>query len=758
MLLWLPLLMASGCKVIKNYSPDKPFVYKTDIKLSTDMRTSEKTELISRMQNQLDDSLQVKWVRKGFKQILNKPAVFDSSYAVNSLDYLDDLLRAQGFMYGEIKWDSTLIQVEDQQRVTVNFDVITGKVMRFDSIDFAFRDSLLQEIAVKNREKSILKKGDTYSKEKISLELDRILNIYRNNGYLKINRDDIYAEVDTVVGALIDPGLDPFEQIRLLEEVQKRRNNPQIDVVFRQKGIENPVHLQQYHIRNVRIYPDRQLLGDSLPVYRDTIVREGIQILRTRDLFKPSFLVRNNYIQPGALYKQEDVYRTNNIMGQMGAWQQVAVDLLPVDSLGIVDVNINMYPAKKQSLNIDLEASRNASDVVTTSNLLGLGLNFGLRDRNLARQSIQASTNLRFGIELGNKGQIIQTFQTSLGQNFTIPKFVAPFPIRGEKNLLSSRTILNANGSYTDRRDFYKVQALNASIGYDWTNKKNRNWIYSPLNIEFVRVFSTDSLQRLFDSIPNLRNSFNDGLIISQKLIMLSAWSRSNKVINLKIGLEESGGVFGNIKSWDLQARLSRFLKADIDFRYYINQRRSSWAFRFFAGMGQPYGKLLDTLGNITKENNLPFFKSYFAGGPSSMRAWQVRQLGPGSSRLFGSTNADRFAHIQLETNAEFRFNLATIYGIRVKSAFFTDIGNIWFRNNRGNPNLDPAVFRLSKLYKDLAVAGGTSLRFDFSYFLIRFDWAYKLKDPFYSNFNDGWFYNLRPGNGQFQLGINHPF
>ena len=140
------------------------------------------------------------------------------------------------------------------------------------------------------------------------------------------------------------------------------------------------------------------------------------------------------------------------------------------------------------------------------------------------------------------------------------------------------------------------------------------------------------------------------------------------------------------------------------------------------------------------------------------MRAWQVRQLGPGSSRLFGSTNADRFADIQLETNAEFRFNLATIYGIRVKSAVFTDIGNIWFRNNRGNPNLDPAVFRLSKLYKDLAVAGGTSLRFDFSYFLIRFDWAYKLKDPFYSNFNDGWFYNLRPGNGQFQLGINHPF
>lgn len=758
-LVWLPLLLATGCKVIKNYPTDKPFVYRTAIRIeSPDLRPSEKTDLVSKMQTQLDDSLQVKWVTRGFKSILNKPVVFDTAYAVKSLDYLDDLLRSVGFMYGTITWDTTVNQVEDQQRLTVNFDVKTGKVMRFDSIDYDFRDTLLQELARQNSKASVLRKGDTYSKSKISLELDRILNIYRNHGYLKINRDDIYAEVDTVVAGLIDPGLDPFEQIRLLEEVQKRRENPQIDVVFKQRGTENPVHLQQYHIRKVRIYPTRVIVGDSIPYYPDTITRDGIQILTRRHLFKTVFLTRNIYLQPGALYRQQDVYRTNNVLGQMGAWQQVGIDLQPIDSLGLVDVNINMYPAKKQSLNIDLEASRNASDVVATTNLLGLGLNFGLRDRNLAKQSVQAATNLRFGIELGNKAKIIQTFQTSLGQSFTIPKFVTPFPIRGEKDLLSSRTIINANGSYTDRLNFYKVQSLNASIGYDWTNTKNRNWIYSPLNVEFVRVFSTDSLQKLFDSIPNLRNSFNDGLIISQRLIMVSTWARSNKVINLRVGLEESGGVFGNIRSWDLQGRLSRYLKGDVDFRYYINQPRNTWAFRFFAGMGQPYGKQLDTLGNIKRETNLPFFKSYFAGGPSSMRAWQVRQLGPGSSKLFRTTNADRFADIQLETNAEFRFNLATIYGIKVKSALFTDIGNIWYRNNQGNPELDDAVFRLRKLYKDLAVAGGTSLRFDFSYFIIRFDWAYKLKDPFYSDLNSGWFQNLRLGNGQFQLGINHPF
>jgi outer membrane protein insertion porin family len=764
MLIWLPVLLACGCKVVKNSPTNKPFVYKTTVKLETKLPQSQRLELLNKLEKQLDDSIQANWVTKIFiKQILNKPPVFDTNSAVKSVKYLNDLLRASGYMYGNITWDSSLSVVNRkkkvQQRVTTEFKVVTGKVLKLDSIIYSFRDSTLQSLALVNQDQSFLKRGEPFTKEKIAREIDRLLIVYRNNGYIKISREDIYAEVDTIVSGLIDPGLDPFEQVRLLQEVQNRRENPQIDVSFRQRGTENPEHLQQYTFRNIRIFPDRQLVQDTVVIIPDTIRRGRISIIQTRNLFKPSFLFRNNYLKPKAMYRQEDVYRTNNILGQMSAWQQVGIELFPVDSIAVVDANINMYPAKKQNVNVDLEASRNASDVVTTSNLFGLGITFGLGNRNVNRQSIQSNTNLRFGIELGNKGQIIQTFQTSLSQNFTIPKFVSPIKIKGERQLLSSRTILNANASYTDRRDFYSVKSVNTSIAYDWVNKKQRNWIYSPLNIEFVRVGSTDSLENLFDSIPNLRNSFNDGLIISQLLKIQTAWKFDNKLFNLKIQMEESGAIFGLIQNWDLQGRLSRYIKADVDLRYYANRDRSSWAFRFFAGMGIPYGNQLDSTGKIiSRETNLPFFKSYFAGGPSSMRAWQVRQLGPGSSKIFENTDADRFADIEIESNIEYRFDLGTLFGIKVKSAFFTDMGNIWYRNNQGNPELDAAVFKLHKLYNDLAVAGGTSLRFDFSYFLIRFDWAYKLKDPFYSEENDGWFHDLKIWKGQFQLGINYPF
>jgi hypothetical protein len=109
--------------------------------------------------------------------------------------------------------------------------------------------------------------------------------------------------------------------------------------------------------------------------------------------------------------------------------------------------------------------------------------------------------------------------------------------------------------------------------------------------VEYVRLYKTESFYKQAAIIPNLENFYNDGLIISQYLILRNAWARNKKVYNLKIQLEESGGIFGNFKQFDLRARLFRFAKADIDFRHYINQGTSSWAFRFFIGMGLPYGK-----------------------------------------------------------------------------------------------------------------------------------------------------------------------
>jgi outer membrane protein assembly factor BamA len=144
------------------------------------------------------------------------------------------------------------------------------------------------------------------------------------------------------------------------------------------------------------------------------------------------------------------------------------------------------------------------------------------------------------------------------------------------------------------------------------------------------------------------------------------------------------------------------------------------------------------------------------------MRAWQVRNLGLGSSTYYTNNGPNydlRFGDVKLEFNVEYRFLLGTLFGIKFKSALFTDIGNIWaWKPITDTPEGVGSDFHLNSFYKELAYGAGTGLRMDFNYFLIRLDWSYKIHDPQALVGSDAWFYKLNLGSGQLQLGINYPF
>jgi outer membrane protein insertion porin family len=756
--------MVVSCTVPKRYQAGKPFVFKSQVKVSGNLPLSERQSLENRLMNQLDDSLKVRTVSfAGIRRTIIRPAVFDTNYASRSLVFMNALMSSLGYNQAKISWDSTLKAVGKQQRVTVSFNVIPGKNLRLDSIGYAFADTSLQGLAERSVKSSLLEKNNPYSQQVVSAELDRLLDLYKNNGYYKITKEDIYAEVDTVIAGLINPNLDPFEQLNLLNQLRLRREKPTINVVFKQRAREGSGHLKQYTIRNITIYPDLNLLEDSAARQTaDSVTIRGVKVIRQTDKFKADFLVRSLNVTPGKMYRMRDYNRTINSFVQLGAWQQVSINVIPDDSLGVLDFQVNLYPDRKLSAIVDLEATRNAGDVIATSNLFGLGLNLGLRNRNLLRESILASTNIRGGIELGTKTRLIQTLLGSFSQSVYIPRFVLPFKIKSEDRLGSSRTIFNFNTSYTDRRDFFTLGSINGSVAYEWSKyapelRKRTVWLYSPFSIELVRLGVRDSLRTLIDSVPRLASSFNNGLVISQNIAYRIFINQGNKLSTLTLGLEESGALFGLFRYVDKQGGLFRYVKLSADYRHLIQFAKTDWAFRAFAGYGVPYGKTVSG----ERESSLPFFKSFFAGGPNSMRAWPVRKLGVGASPYYDTLKKggyDRFADVQLEGNIEYRFAVANIGAMKLKSALFTDIGNIWYRQSDGTAAQEGSEFRLSHLYRDLAVAAGTSLRFDFSYFLIRFDWAYRIKDPLYSRYNDGWFYDLKLRSGQFQLGVGLPF
>lgn len=115
-----------------------------------------------------------------------------------------------------------------------------------------------------------------------------------------------------------------------------------------------------------------------------------------------------------------------------------------------------------------------------------------------------------------------------------------------------------------------------------------------------------------------------------------------------------------------------------------------------------------------------------------------------------------------------------TIAGVKVGSALFADVGNVW--NIKKDSALPKSEFDISRLGKDIAIGLGTGLRFDFTYFLIRLDFGIKWKDPARLE-NNGWMqlsdftwrnkeFLIKDSNGRainrnnyaFQLGINLPF
>jgi len=228
----------------------------------------------------------------------------------------------------------------------------------------------------------------------------------------------------------------------------------------------------------------------------------------------------------------------------------------------------------------------------------------------------------------------------------------------------------------------------------------------------------------------------------------------------IRLGFEESGLLTSVVPT--LEDKVYRFIKLEAEYRLSQKKLKSEMAYRIFAGVGIPLGG-----------QSLPFFKQYFAGGPNSMRAWNLRQLGLGSSILSDTISStsfrDRFGDMQLEANVEYRFNIATIGGFKIGSALFADIGNVW--NLKKDANNTNGEFSLKRFYQDIAVGVGTGLRFDFSYFLIRVDFAYKVKDPGRLT-NNGWMSiqnfkwteqrnNINQTeikNFGFQLGIGLPF
>ena len=385
--------------------------------------------------------------------------------------------------------------------------------------------------------------------------------------------------------------------------------------------------------------------------------------------------------------------------------------------------------------------------------------NISLRNKNVWKKAVQSYTTLNNGVEFSliDTSRLLQTFQFSLNQTYVFTGKRKP------KSETVTQNILSFNGTYTDRFQIYKLQSIVGSWGIQ-DKGTNSVLLIKPVNIELYSLQKFAGLDSLIAKNPFLKLSFNTGNVLSSSFSFIKTYPSHKRGLShfVRFGMEWSGWMVPFFPT--LQNNVYQFIKGEAEYRFLNKYRKAELAGRAFLGLGYNYNNNND-IGKV-----LPFFKQFFAGGPNSMRAWGLRQLGLGTSLAYDTSSSsfkDRFGDMQLEMNLEYRYTIFNFGSFNIGSAFFADAGNLW--NMRKDASDPDASLSLNNLGKSIAIDVGTGIRFDFSYFLIRLDVAYKVKDPARLE-NAGWMDFKNPTlsekringaevrNAAIQLGIGLPF
>jgi hypothetical protein len=777
--------------VIRKAPAGKHFIISHDFEVKGgNFRKQEKKALTYRLSNQIEDSLRINEREILFLlSIIRNPPAMDSSAVIRSIANMRASLFHAGYYRSSISYRAD----SSGRKVRLKYLVNTGAPTRIEKIDYRLGIVEMQRIAENAVGESKLSINQPISKLAVLEETARLVDSFRNHGYYKFTNAEVKVIGDTTSAALTTISDDPFAQLELLATEQKKTDSPFIRISIKLNPPADSSKLKAYKIRRVQVFPDFYKTQSTEDSFSNKSSLEGISILAERPLFNPDFIARNIFVKPGDLYREAYFNKTINALSRSGVWQSVGINIRETpDSSNLLDVQFELVPNKKLGFEAALEASYLSSNNATSvlaGNLLGLSMNLSLSNRNLWKEGIRMRHGLRTGIELNNNRGIntplVSAQEVGYSNSILIPKLIFP----GLASILnkSGETFINGFAGFNNRVNLFNLQSFNLNFGWNAPYRRNPAWKVSfrPLNFEFNLLFNqTDSFNNILVQNPFLRYSYNTSYVTGMSLSISHFQSKGQNGFQLgrertlRFNVEESGLTWGNLPI--AVKYLRRFVKLDGEWRYTLKYPKTVLAFRSFMGVGI-------TLLGSDSNRTLPFFKQYFSGGVNSMRGWPARGLGIGGQRRipYNSTATlfnDRTGDIQLEANAEYRYDIARIIPntLTLRGAVFVDIGNIWNLRSITPGATDTAQFRFKNLYNQLGVSAGTGFRIDFNYVVLRLDLGFRFKRPdlFYENagwkapdigFDDfikklftrgenGEYREWRYDNFNFGVGISYPF
>jgi hypothetical protein len=334
--------------VIHDYPKQMSFVYDNKVVVKDANNNIEALALANELSNYWDDSIKAKQVRQfGVFNTILQPLRYQEDKLEPSSQFMKNYLATKGYNNPIVTPLVKVDTINNEWRARLTMEIRLNKKTLIDSVVYELNDSLLQSIANKNTAFSYVKKGMVYSNESINNELDRLVELFRANGYYYFTKEKIFAEVDTLNQQLMDLSLDPLDQINQVLDAQKTQQDHPLWKLSFQLRNTNKNEFKQYPTGQQIFYTDLKLSDNP-----DTVLAKGLanqesykNIIQhyTKYTFKSPLFEEQSIIKKGDLFNENVYYETLNNFSSLGAWQQVdARTTLQNDSV-YIDYGCNYF-------------------------------------------------------------------------------------------------------------------------------------------------------------------------------------------------------------------------------------------------------------------------------------------------------------------------------------------------------------------------------------------------------------------------------
>lgn len=681
-----------------------------------------------------------KWIGKTFGKA---PLTVSSVNPELRTTVAESTLQAHGYMRGKVGYG--LKQTSSPKKQRISYDVDMGQLFLLDSVAYlhfpATTDSLMQATAGDR----LLRRDVPFDVGTLDEERTRLSRLFRNNGYYFFQPAYITYLADTVAV----PG-----------KVQLR--------VEMADSLDERVY-KQWYIANIDINLRRMMreqLDNRQAGRRFTVHYHGRRIpLRWR------VLSRGIRMRQGRLYKYDDYISTINALNGKGVFSSVDCRFTPrqhtqdtistpytATTYDTLDVSINCMFDKPYDTYLE------ANVTGKTNGFIGPGLTVGITKKNALRGGELLDVNLHGNYEWQTQrdeegtGNGINSYEYGLDVSLEMPRLFVPFRTRPFRRYAPSTTIkLSANA--INRAKYFRRHIVSGELTYTFMTSRQSRHQLSPLIFEYNYMgHLSDGFAQILENAPYLAVAMQDQFVPKMRYVYTYS---SPATYRNPIYWETSVSQAGNLlaagyaiagKQWSKKEKrlfnnpFAQFLRFETDWRktWAVGERASLVA---HAGAGVIY-----SYGNAEQS---PYTEQFYVGGANSIRAFNVRSIGPGT---YHSTErklsyVDQTGDIKLLLNLEYR---APLFG-NLHGAVFIDAGNVWALHNKEGYRKG-SKFDGSKLLDQLAVGTGVGLRYDLDFFVVRVDWGIGLHVPY--NTGKSGYYNIpRFKDGQsIHLAIGYPF